>query len=135
MSELVEKRLKDEEVIENIKTLIRLTTENSDITSTEIEKNYVRYTLDDEEKVISLKITNLNNSGLDNYEHKIFIDEIQKLTSLLDNLKELHLSGNNIFQVIPELRNLVNLEIIDLSENKLEHLPTNIYKARLVNFI
>ncbi len=134
MSDLVEKKLKDIDVIARIKQLIKLTLEKSkdnfEISTTDISNVHVNHTHNDDGNVISLVVKNLNNLELDDYNLNILNKDIQEQISNLVNLNQLCLVRNGINHLIPDLKNLVNLEILDLSDNKLAHLPKDVLTSK-----
>ncbi|MFW9873695.1 MAG: leucine-rich repeat domain-containing protein [Candidatus Thorarchaeota archaeon] len=134
MSVSVGKNLKDIEVIKGIKRLIKLRIAQSMINSefkiTEKSNEYIGYVIDEDGKAITLEINNLKYFNLDNYNLSILNNEIQETISNLNNLKELKLSGNNISQIIPDLKKLENLELLNLSDNKIEHFSKDIITSK-----
>jgi len=141
MSDLDDNTHKDIGLIENIKEIIRLSIEKS---KENFENNigdiigfYVNYTLDNDERAITLEVKDLNNLKFDDYTQNILNNDIQKIISNLINLKELNLSANNIKQITPDLKNLEDLEILNLSDNGIEVLPNDVLTSsnlKLVNF-
>ena len=120
MSELDEKMPLDIDLIEKIKKIIKLriekSKENIEYNIGEMINDHVKYTLDNDGRAISLEVKGLNKLEIDDYTHNILNTDIQKIISNLINLKELNLSANNIKLIPPDLKNLEDLEILNLNE-------------------
>ncbi len=107
MSDLDEKKLYDITVIEQIKRLIKITTEKSrenyEISTKTISNVHVNHIQDDHGNVIALKVKSLNTLEIDDYNLNILNKDIQDLLSTLVNLRSLYLTGNGISHIISGL--------------------------------